>query len=142
MKIIKLSRVDSTNNYLKQHFEELPDGTAVTADLQTDGRGRRGHSWSADRGMLPLSVLLKNPREPETLTPRVGLAVCEAIEAIASKQSFSFSVGIKWPNDLIISYHKVCGILCESVFFGDKITAICGIGVNISQISLAYYVQQ
>lgn len=133
MNIIKLSEVDSTNNYIKEHCKDLPDGSVVTAELQTAGRGRRGHSWSADRGMLPLSVLLRNPCELETLTPRVGLAVCEAVESVAKNQGVELKIGIKWPNDLILANHKVCGILCESVFFGDNVDAICGIGVNISQ---------
>ncbi len=42
-------------------------------------------------------------------------------------------LGIKWPNDVIVSSHKVCGILCESMRFGASTAVICGIGINISQ---------
>lgn len=69
--IIFLEEVDSTNSYLKLRCGKLPDGTAVTALRQTAGRGRRGHDWAADEGMLPLSILLKarprsrpSPRAP------------------------------------------------------------------------------
>lgn len=130
MEIIRLDKTDSTNNYLKAHCGELSDGCVVTARLQTAGRGRCGHSWAADESMLPMSVLLKNPPEYENLTARVGLAVCEALERVIGD---SAQIGIKWPNDVIINRHKVCGILCESVFFGDSINVIAGIGVNISQ---------
>lgn len=126
---IKLEEVDSTNNYLKQHRGELPDGTLVTAKLQTAGKGRRGHDWLADQGMLPLSLLLKQPPHPDTLTLCAGVAVCEALEPLLPSEQ----LGIKWPNDIILRDHKLCGILCESVCFGSSIDIVCGIGVNLSQ---------
>ena len=128
--LIYLEEVDSTNNYLKARCNELADGTAVTARIQTAGRGRRGHEWADDEGMLPLSVLLKNPPDCDTLTARVGLAVCDAIGETLENPP---QVCLKWANDVIVANHKVCGILCESVFFGDCRNVICGIGINISQ---------
>ncbi len=128
---IYLDEVDSTNSYLKRRCKELQDGCAVTARLQTAGRGRRGHNWEANEDMLPLSVLLKDPPERDNLTARVGLAVCEAIESLYAENAPK--AGIKWPNDVIIGSRKVCGILCESVFFGDCANVIIGIGVNVSQ---------
>lgn len=130
MEIIYLEEVDSTNNYLKAHCGGLSDGTAVTARVQSSGKGRRGHAWSSNEGMLPLSILFKNPIEYETLTARVGLAVCAAIEEMYDDPP---EIGIKWPNDIIVSSHKVCGILCESMRFGASTVVICGIGINISQ---------
>lgn len=129
--IIYLDEVDSTNSYLKAHCADsnrFSDGDVVTARLQTAGRGRLGHEWAADEGMLPMSILLKNPPERENITARVGLAVCEAIEEICG-----VSAAIKWTNDIIVSSRKVCGILCESVTFGDCTNVIGGIGVNVSQ---------
>lgn len=126
---ITLDEVDSTNNYLKQHRGELPDGTLVTAGLQTAGKGRRGHDWLADRGMLPMSLLLKQAPHPDTVTLCAGVAVCEALEQFLPGES----LGIKWPNDIILRGHKLCGILCESVCFGSSIDIVCGIGVNLTQ---------
>lgn len=128
IELIRLDEVDSTNSYIKRHIGELSDGCAVTARLQTAGRGRRGHEWAADEGMLPLSMLLADPPERGDLTARAGLAVCEAIEGLCS-----VNASIKWPNDIIIGSHKVCGILCECVIFGDSPRVIIGIGVNVSQ---------
>lgn len=130
MDIIYLEEVDSTNNYLKSHCGELSDGTAVTARVQTSGRGRRGHAWSSNDGMLPLSILFRDPIERETLTARVGLAVCDAIAEMYDDPP---EIGIKWPNDIIVASHKVCGILCESMWFGASTVIICGTGINISQ---------
>lgn len=130
MKTIYLEQTDSTNSYLKAHCRELPDKTAVTALLQTAGRGRLGHSWEGTSDMLPLSVLLKNPQEPVNISARTGLAVCEALEnALPS----GLHAGVKWPNDIIVDNRKVCGILCESVRFGDCLNIIIGIGINLSQ---------
>ena len=128
--VIFLDEVDSTNNYLKARCGELSDGCAVTARIQTAGRGRRGHGWEANEGMLPVSILLKEPPERDDLTARIGLAVCEAIEQVCGE---TLKTAIKWPNDVIVSEYKVCGILCESVYFGDCANVIVGIGVNISQ---------
>lgn len=130
MDIIRLDEVNSTNSYLKSRINELPDGCVVTARLQTAGRGRRGHDWAADEGMLPISILIDDPPERGGITARIGLAVCGAIEELYETPP---ALGIKWPNDIIINSRKVCGILCESVFFGDKAKIIVGIGVNVSQ---------
>ncbi len=138
MKTIFLDEVDSTNNYLKAHCNKLSGETAVTALRQVAGKGRLGHSWEGCEEMLPLSILFKNPPEPENLSARAGLAVCEALEESLEKPlekavSKQFSAGIKWPNDIILENHKVCGILCESVRVGACLNVICGIGINIAQ---------
>lgn len=133
--IIFLDETDSTNNYLKAHCGGLSDGTAVTARLQTAGRGRRGHIWAADEGMLPLSILLKDPPERDNLTARVGLAVCGAIEEVCGG---TLRAAVKWPNDVMIDDRKVCGILCEGVNFGDCAGVIVGIGVNVSQTEVFF----
>jgi len=39
-------------------------------------------------------------------------------------------VCIKWPNDILVSRQKVCGILCES---RGPVTAV-GIGMNVNQL--------
>lgn len=137
--VIFLDEVDSTNSYLKQRCRELSDGCVVTARLQTEGRGRHGHGWvgcvgyAANEDMLPLSILLKDPPERDSLTARAGLAVCGAVEECCAEIGISLRAAIKWPNDIMVSLRKVCGILCESVFFGDCANVIVGIGVNVSQ---------
>lgn len=129
-RLITLDETDSTNSYIRAHLSELSDGDAVTALLQTAGRGRRGHSWSPDREMLPLSVLLRRPPYPAAVTLCAGVAVCRALKALCADFP---ETGIKWPNDIIVGGFKVCGILCESLCFGDRFDIICGIGVNLSR---------
>lgn len=130
MSLIQLAETASTNTWLKQHRVELCHGDAVTALRQTEGRGRMGHTWLDAEGMLPISVLLRNTPHPETITLVAGAAVCAVLEDITCEP-----VMIKWPNDIILRGHKLCGILCESVVNGDGIDVICGVGVNISQPS-------
>lgn len=129
MEMVFLDECTSTNDYLRENLAQLADGTAVTAERQTEGRGRRGHTWSSNDGMLPLSILFRDPLERGTLTARAGIAVCEAIEDACGLSG----VRIKWPNDVIVSHKKVCGILCECCHYGDIPYVICGIGVNVSQ---------
>lgn len=130
-KIIFLDETTSTNDWLRERCETLSDKTCVTAERQTSGRGRRGHGWETANGMLAMSILLKDPPDIPTLTARAGLAVCDVISELYPM--LSVKTGIKWPNDVIIENHKVCGILCESVKIGDSVNVICGIGVNVSQ---------
>jgi BirA family biotin operon repressor/biotin-[acetyl-CoA-carboxylase] ligase len=40
---------------------------------------------------------------------------------------------IKWPNDVLLQQRKVCGILVEATWMGDRLeNIVVGIGVNIS----------
>lgn len=135
MSLITLDSVPSTNTWLKERCEEYSHGDAVTALRQTEGRGRVGHTWLDSEGMLALSMLLKSPSHVDTLTLRASIAVCCALEPLIGEQ-----LHIKWPNDIILRGHKLCGILCESVHKCDGQNVICGIGVNISQPT-EYFVQ-
>ena len=61
--LIKLSAVDSTNNFLKSlvsNSEPLPEGTVIMADDQFAGRGQQQNNWQAEPGKnLTFSILLK-----------------------------------------------------------------------------------
>jgi BirA family biotin operon repressor/biotin-[acetyl-CoA-carboxylase] ligase len=61
--LIKLSAVDSTNNFLKNlvsKSEPLPEGTVIMADDQFAGRGQQDNTWYAEPGKnLTFSILLK-----------------------------------------------------------------------------------
>ena len=130
-KLIVLPEVDSTNNYLKTLAANgAPDGTAVLSLKQTAGRGRRGRSFLSEPGGLYLSFLMR-PQEPAEallhLTALAGLCVCTAVKQVTGMQA-----GIKWPNDIIMSGKKVCGILTEMSAQFDYVNHIVvGIGINV-----------
>ena len=44
---------------------------------------------------------------------------------------------IKWPNDVLLNRRKVCGILAESVWTGEKVDSlVVGVGLNIKPAAL------
>lgn len=121
--------LDSTNAYLKREHTagRAKSGAMAIALTQTAGRGRLGRTWESIPGVgLYLSILAPQlPMERLSLVPvAVGVAAAEAIQETAGVR-----VGIKWPNDLIVSDRKLSGILCEGVMG----RAVCGIGVNLLQ---------
>ena len=128
--IVRLDEVVSTNSlvmgrrdYLERH------GLVVLARHQTGGRGRMGRHWASVPGhQLQFSVVV-HPAFPATDFPVVtllsGLAVAQAIE-----QQLRLSPRLKWPNDVMLSGRKVCGILVEGVSAGSRPRLVVGIGIN------------
>ena len=51
--IIKLSSVNSTNNYTAKLVKEtkISFGTVIMADFQTHGKGQRSSFWKSDKGL-------------------------------------------------------------------------------------------
>ena len=112
-------------------------GDVFVADMQTAGRGRLDHRWlSAPGENLMMSAVVDvgdvPPQEVATLPLVAGLAVAQAVSGVFSghgNESRAADVKIKWPNDVLIGWRKICGILCERS--GDNV--IVGIGVNVNQ---------
>ena len=103
-----------------------PGGTVVTAEEQTSGRGRRGRAWAAPPGKALLYSAILRPlgREHALLPLAVPLAVCEAVEALASLEC-----RVKWPNDVWIEESKAAGVLLEA---RPPDWAVIGIGLNLA----------
>lgn len=99
-------------------------GTLVTAWRQTAGRGRFGRNWAdtGEEGVAASFVVDAQPSERLALLGAVASA--EACEA-----ALGSPVGIKWPNDTVVSGRKLAGVLIERR--GDL--AVIGIGINVSQ---------
>ena len=111
--LVCVESVDSTNNLAKQLAEQgAPEGTLVVADEQTGGKGRRGRSWCTPKGSaIAMTIVLRPDIRPELasmVTLVMGLSVAKAIESL-----YPVSVGIKWPNDVVVNGKKICGILTE-----------------------------
>lgn len=105
-------------------------GDVYVALEQTAGRGRLDHRWlSAPGENLTLSAVLDVSRldvaAAATLPLAVGLAVAAALERLAPGLDFR----VKWPNDVLVGWRKICGVLCERR--GNLV--IAGIGVNVRQ---------
>ncbi len=127
-------KVDSTNRALRQLAEEgKPQGTIVIAEEQLQGRGRLGRSWHSPPGKgIWISVLLKPPLAPENsacLTLLAGVTVQKTIQEVTGLET-----GIKWPNDILYSGDKLCGILTEIKAEMEALHyLIVGIGLNVNQ---------
>jgi BirA family biotin operon repressor/biotin-[acetyl-CoA-carboxylase] ligase len=135
--LIKLSAVDSTNNFLKSlmsNSEPLPEGTVIMADDQYAGRGQHNSIWKVTPGKnLTFSILLKPAFLTLTnqffLNMAVSIAINDVLTAFLGSET-----SIKWPNDIYFKDQKLGGILIENTIVGSGIkSSIIGIGINVNQ---------
>lgn len=132
--VVYYPKTGSTSLDAKRLAEEgAPHGTLVVANYQDAGKGRRGRSWDSPEGMnIYFSLLLKpdfSPEKASMLTLVMALSVAEAIEKESACTPY-----IKWPNDLVISGKKICGILTEMTLEEEYIQSIViGVGINLLQ---------
>ncbi|RZL32060.1 MAG: biotin--[acetyl-CoA-carboxylase] ligase, partial [Pedobacter sp.] len=135
--LIKLSSVDSTNNFLKtmlSNSEPLAEGTVIMADEQFAGRGQRDSVWHTETGKnLTISLLLKPTFL--SLDRQFLLNMCVSIALNKALSKFvPNGISIKWPNDIYYKNQKIGGVLIENKIAGSSIkTAVIGIGININQ---------
>lgn len=131
-----LPTIDSTSIELRRRMsaEELPHGYCISADFQTNGHGQATNHWeSEDSKNLLFSLLLRPTVIPASeqfiITELVTLAIINALQ-----DEIRQKITIKWPNDIYVGNHKLCGILIENALCGQTIdTCIVGIGININQ---------
>ncbi|HEY5977753.1 MAG TPA: biotin--[acetyl-CoA-carboxylase] ligase [Solirubrobacterales bacterium] len=120
---------DSTNSRAREMAEAgAPRGTVVTADEQSEGRGRQGRTWTAPAGgALLYSAILRPLDERHLLLPlAVPIAVAEAVEALQP----GLACRIKWPNDIWVEERKLAGILIEAR--PQHGWAVIGVGLNLA----------
>lgn len=140
MKHIHLDTVDSTNTYVKELLRHDPSYAAapfyVTADCQTAGRGRTGHTFSSLRGngvYLTLCMPLQMEFSDAVFaTIAAGASLCGCLREFYPENENDLK--IKWVNDIYLGEKKLCGILTEAFSFepGSGIQcAIVGMGVNL-----------
>ncbi len=136
---IYLPEIGSTNEYLKERAVQgnIPTGTVVATDFQTQGKGRLQRRWEAPPGTSLLLSLLFRPawlaEQTNWLTMIASVAMAEAVEG-----ETAVPVRLKWPNDLVIKVenvgHKVGGLLLEGDVGADgRIrSVVLGIGLNVN----------
>ena len=118
----------------------------LVAEQQSAGRGRQGRPWQSAAG-ASLTFSLGVPlamTDWSGLSLAVGVALCEALDPIAS--GASPRLGLKWPNDLWLldadanaadggvgarGGRKLGGILIETVAAAAQRLAVIGIGLNV-----------
>jgi len=125
--------IDSTNTLAARLAREnAAEGTVVIADAQTGGKGRLGRNWVSPPGVnLYLSVILR-PRKLTSAAPQLSLLASVAVAETIVQQT-QLAPTIKWPNDVLVSGKKVCGILTEMQANGSQFRAVVvGTGVNLN----------
>ena len=154
--------VDSTQHVAADLVAQgAPHRTAVVADRQTAGYGRKGDRWlDAPRDSLLLTLILRPEghsamAESEdrtgggglsSLPPRrrdgqagkpasTGLVHFPMAAALAVLDAIAETTGvrgaIKWPNDLLLGGRKVGGILGDATWSGGRLDAL-RIGIGVN----------
>jgi len=129
-KIVYYPRLTSTMDVARREARQgAPEGTVVVADEQTAGKGRVKRVWLSPGGSIALSVVLYlDTACLPGLIMLSSLAAARSIEAVTG-----LGAQIKWPNDILVNGRKVCGILVESDWHGNKVAyTIIGIGINVN----------
>jgi BirA family biotin operon repressor/biotin-[acetyl-CoA-carboxylase] ligase len=134
--VISLESVDSTNNYAANliKLSPPPEGTVITAQFQTEGRGQRNAIWeSHDSDNLLCSFILYplflKSEDTFFISQVVALAIQHTLENHLKKEVF-----IKWPNDVIVNNKKIAGVLVETTWSDSRLShAVVGIGINLNQ---------
>ncbi len=129
--------IDSTNNYaLNLLSKSTPaEGTTISADFQTHGRGQYGREWKSESTKNLLSSIILYPdflpaSEQFSLSKAIALAVRNCINSFLPSKE----IRIKWPNDIFCNDKKIGGILIQNLLTRDKINAsVIGIGINVNQ---------
>ncbi len=123
----------STNDLAKElGARGAPEGTLVVAEGQTAGRGRLGRRWESPPGLgIYASVLLRPPLPPAEMPQLTLTTAVAAVRAL--RRATGLTLGVKWPNDLLLAGKKVGGILTEMDAEIDQIRfLVVGLGLNVN----------
>jgi len=132
--VVSFKETTSTNDRaLELAGGGASQGTLVTAEMQTRGRGRRERTWiSKPNANLLFSLVLRpawSVEQASLVTLMMAIAVAKSI-----RRETGLPAQIKWPNDVLIENLKVAGILTEMRVQANEIAYVaCGIGINVNQ---------
>eukprot|EP00300_Choanocystis_sp_HF-7_P010032 c16755_g1_i1.p1 GENE.c16755_g1_i1~~c16755_g1_i1.p1 ORF type:complete len:322 (+),score=66.09 c16755_g1_i1:688-1653(+) len=117
----------------------VPNGAMVLADYQTAGRGRReGRSWDSAQGKnLMFTFVLGHDLVFKSVGGVFGLIRANVATTLAVARAVNhflpsgFEARSKWPNDVWVGGHKICGVLADS----DSVAgARYGVGINVNEL--------
>lgn len=110
------------------------EGDVVWSEVQTAGRGQRGHKWLGGEGENLMFTLIFSP---EFLAPvrQFFLSEAVALAMLDALSSYGIDARIKWTNDIYVGDCKLAGILIEHKLMQNKLSrSIVGIGLNVNQM--------
>jgi BirA family biotin operon repressor/biotin-[acetyl-CoA-carboxylase] ligase len=103
---------------------DAPEGSTITTDHQTEGRGRLGRIWEDVPGRALLCSIVLRPPRVVSDWPQLSLIAGEAVAA-----ALPLDASVLDPNDVVVEGRKIAGILPEAA---DG-RVVLGIGVNVNQ---------
>jgi BirA family biotin operon repressor/biotin-[acetyl-CoA-carboxylase] ligase len=108
-----------------------PDFSVAVAQRQTRGRGRMQRTWLSADGGLYFTVVIR-PAIPVMLAGLVNLAAALDMAALL-RSSCRVDARVKWPNDILVGKHKICGVLSQMEAEGDQVAHMnIGVGLNVN----------
>lgn len=108
-----------------------PDFTVVVAERQTRGRGRMQRTWLSTDGGLYFTVVVR-PDIPMLQAGLVNLAAAIDMAALL-RTMYQVDAWLKWPNDILVNQHKICGILSQMEAEGEQVAHMnIGVGLNVN----------
>ncbi len=128
-------KIGSTNTEAMQAAAEgAPEGSVFLAEEQLAGRGRGAHKWHSVRSAgIYCSVVLR-PSMPPSEALIFSLAAGLAVRAAVAEVFSSLRPDLKWPNDVLLSGRKFCGILTEMNSEATRVRhLVVGAGINVNQ---------
>lgn len=134
--LLHFPSLSSTNDYALDLLSKSKpgEGTVISADYQTGGKGQIGSSWESEPGQnITLSAILYpsflQARQQFSLNQAIALAVRDCVARYVENQ-----VSVKWPNDVYIGDSKTAGILIQNTIAGAVLqSSVVGIGINVNQ---------
>ncbi|MHB9146958.1 MAG: biotin--[acetyl-CoA-carboxylase] ligase [Candidatus Amoebophilus sp.] len=135
-KIIYKATCGSTNTEAMKLLsaENVPEGTLIITDNQTNGRGQRANTWMSEPYknltfsliLYPIWLTIQNSFLLNMITT---VGIYKILYIYIPNELF-----VKWPNDIYYQNKKIGGVLIENIISQNKIKAsIIGIGLNINQ---------
>lgn len=134
--IINLPECHSTNEIAMSKIKsrEAAEGTIITTENQTKGKGQRGNVWESEAGKNLTFSLILSPKFIDPLEQfNLNIIISNAIHEVLSQ--YGRNLKIKWPNDIVHDIEgKLGGILIENIIGQKGIEfSVVGIGLNINQ---------
>lgn len=111
------------------------EGTVISTDFQSAGRGQRNNIWQSSKADNLLFTIILYPaflkvRHQFYLSMLISNAIIGAIEKMFKLEKLS----VKWPNDIYIQDKKLGGVLIQNNLKGDRIaSSVIGVGLNVNQ---------
>lgn len=131
---IVLDEVGSTMAEAVRLAPELTRPTWILAKRQTASYGRQGRVWEHPEGNLAATLLMR-PGGPVAEAALRSFFTANALYEALALYADRTKLGLKWPNDVLLSGGKVAGILLESTGTGQGIDWLAiGVGVNLAAV--------